>query len=108
MVETIRNPHEIAPPGTRRGGLRIYWSSHVMLTSNFPNRLTGRPVNYEAIKASAFADQGIVVASINDPRLDAFERQYLQNIGNKLFGKQSLRTDELLTCKQMPSGCHSS
>lgn len=83
-----RAASKISPPGNPRRVFSLKGASVTMLATNFPNRLAGRPVNYEAIKASAFADQGIVVASINDPRLDAFERQYLQNIGNKLFGKQ--------------------
>lgn len=48
----------------------------------------GRAVDYEALKANAFHDQQMVIANIDDPRLDSFERQYLRNIGNKLFGKR--------------------
>ena len=57
------------------------------LRTNYPIRFTNRP-DPEHIKAHAFADQGIVVASVDDPRLDSFERQFLKNIGERLFGRK--------------------
>lgn len=56
-----------------------------MLQTNFP-RLKGNSVDYEALKRRGYRDQGIIVAKIDDPRLDAFERQYLINLGEKLYG----------------------
>lgn len=60
-----------------------------MLRSNFPTQSIGRHVDHAAIKARAFTDQRIVVAGIDDPRLDSFERQFLQNVGEKLYGKKA-------------------
>ncbi|WP_022722880.1 hypothetical protein [Rhodopseudomonas sp. B29] len=56
------------------------------LQTNYPTRKLGTPVDKEAIKRHAFADQGVVVVSVNDTRLDDFERQFLKNIGLKIFG----------------------
>lgn len=58
------------------------------LRTNYPVRFTSRP-DPERVKASAFTEQGIVVASIEDARLDEFERQFLRNIGEKLFGQKA-------------------
>lgn len=44
----------------------------------------GRTINYEAVKRNAFRDQGIVVAKV--AITGEFERQFLRNIGRKLFG----------------------
>ena len=59
------------------------------LRTNYPIRFATRP-DPELVKASAFAEQGIVVASIDDARLDTFERQFLRNIGEKLFGRSAV------------------
>lgn len=56
------------------------------LRTNYPTRDIGRAMDKEAIKRHAFADQGVVVVSVNDTRLDDFERQFLKNVGMKLFG----------------------
>lgn len=61
------------------------------LRTNFPTRDIGREVDYEAMKSHAFADQGVLVADVNDRRLDAFERQFLKNVGLKLFGPTGCR-----------------
>lgn len=59
------------------------------LHTNYPTRSLGHSVDHQAIKVHAFNDQGIVVASIDDPRLDAFERQFLRNVGTKLYGPKA-------------------
>ena len=59
------------------------------LPSNYPTREIGVPVKYCTMKVSAFREQGIVVASVDDPRLDAFERQFLKNVGSKLYGPKA-------------------
>ncbi len=41
----------------------------------------------EQIKAEGWREQGIFAVSMDDDRLDAFERQFLTNLGNKLYGK---------------------
>jgi hypothetical protein len=53
------------------------------MRTNYPMRDIGREVDYEAMKRRAFIDQGILVAKLDDPRLNSFERQFLENIGNK-------------------------
>lgn len=40
----------------------------------------------EEVKAEGFREQGIFAVSLDDPRLDAFERQFLVNIGLRLYG----------------------
>lgn len=62
------------------------------LRTNYPTRDIGRPVDYEAMKRNAFADQGLVVVSVNDGRLNEWERQFLKNLGFKLFGQSRGRT----------------
>jgi hypothetical protein len=56
------------------------------MRTNYPMRDIGREVDYEAVKRRAFVDQRILVARLDDPRLDSFERQFLENIGNKITG----------------------
>lgn len=57
------------------------------LRTNYPVRFSSKP-DPERIKARAFLDQGIIVAKLDDHRLDEFERQFLKNIGSKLFGQK--------------------
>ena len=59
------------------------------MRTNYPTREIGRQVDYEALKRHAFEDQGIVVAKVDDPRLDTFERQFLKNIGRKIYGQRA-------------------
>lgn len=61
-----------------------------MLATNYPSRKIGSAVDYEAIKRNGYHDQGIVIASVHDNRLNDFERQFLKNIGAKLFGSKRL------------------
>jgi hypothetical protein len=59
------------------------------MRTNYPTRELGRQVDYEAMKRRAFEDQGVVVAKLDDPRLDTFERQFLKNIGRKIYGQRN-------------------
>lgn len=88
MVRTIQiSLKELTRPAPAAAGFRIYGHSYVMsLHTNYPTRAIGHSVDHHAIKVHAFNDQGIVVASVDDPRLDAFERQFLKNVGTKLYG----------------------
>jgi len=61
-----------------------------MLATNYPSRKMGSTVDYEAIKRNGWHDQGIVIASVYDSRLNDWERQFLRNIGAKLFGSKKL------------------
>lgn len=54
--------------------------------TNYPTREIGREVDYEAMKRNGFHDRGVVVAKIDDPRLNEWERQFLKNVGAKLYG----------------------
>jgi hypothetical protein len=38
------------------------------------------------MKASGFRNAGILVVHLDDHRLDDFERQFLKNIGRKVYG----------------------
>ena len=58
------------------------------LATNYPTKSMGRAIDYEAVKRNAFRDQGIVVARLDDHRLTEWDRQYLRNIGAKLYGAQ--------------------
>lgn len=55
------------------------------MRTNYPTREIGRQVDYEAMKRRAYIDQGIVVAKLDDPRLNDFDRQYLKNLANKIL-----------------------
>lgn len=41
----------------------------------------------EFVKKRAFHDSGVLVVSVNDPRIGWVEKQLLQNLGEKLYGK---------------------
>lgn len=60
----------------------------IRLSTNYPTRQIGKSIDYEAVKRNAFRDQGIVVARLDDHRLTEWDRQYLRNIGAKLYGAQ--------------------
>jgi hypothetical protein len=57
------------------------------LRSNSPK--PGHPIDVEAMKASGFRNAGILVVHLDDHRLDDFERQFLKNIGRKVYGSPS-------------------
>ena len=59
------------------------------LQTNYPTREIGRPVNYCAMKTNAFREHGVVVVRLDDPRLDAFQRQFLSNIGEQIYGPKA-------------------
>lgn len=59
------------------------------LATNYPTQSMGRAIDYEAVKRNAFRDQGIVVAKIDDHRLNEWERQFLRNIAGKLYGSRN-------------------
>jgi hypothetical protein len=59
----------------------------MQLRTNYP-KLVSKRADPELVKAKAFAEQGIIVAKLDDHRLDEFERQFLKNIGSKLFGQK--------------------
>jgi hypothetical protein len=49
----------------------------------------GRPVDYEAIKRNGFRDQGLVIVSVNDPRLSWDQREIIKQVGEKLYGRKA-------------------
>jgi len=57
------------------------------LATNYPTREIGKQVDYEAVKRNGYRDQGIVVVKLDDQRLSDWERQFLKNIGGKLYGR---------------------
>jgi hypothetical protein len=59
------------------------------MRSNYPTREIGKQVDYEALKRHGFQDQGIVVVSINDPRLSWDQREMIKQVGEKLYGQNS-------------------
>jgi len=56
------------------------------LRTNFPARNIGKPIDYESLKRRGYLDQGLVIVSINDPRLNWTERELIKEIGKKLYG----------------------
>ncbi len=56
------------------------------LRSNYPTREIGREIDAEAIKKRAFNDTGVIVASVDDPRLSWVDKEELLRIGQKLYG----------------------
>ncbi|CDX26690.1 hypothetical protein MPL3356_60499 [Mesorhizobium plurifarium] len=44
-------------------------------------------VDYEAMKRNALHDQGLLVISVDDPRLSWPQREMLRQIGEKIYGR---------------------
>lgn len=59
---------------------------NIRLATNYPTREIGREVDYEALKRNGYRDQGIVVVSVNDPRLTWDQREMVKQVGEKLYG----------------------
>lgn len=59
------------------------------LSTNYPTREIGRRVDYEDLKRHGFQDQGLVIVSVNDPRLSWDQREIIKQVGEKLYGRQS-------------------
>lgn len=49
----------------------------------------GRPMDPEAMKASGFKNAGILIASLDDPRLSWVDVAELKRIGTKLYGPKA-------------------
>jgi len=45
-------------------------------------------MNTEKVKREAWTKEGFLVVQVDDLALNAFERQFVENIGTKLFGKR--------------------
>jgi len=45
-------------------------------------------VDYDAVKANAFKDQGVLVVNVDDPRLPWQDRILLEQIGTRLYGER--------------------
>lgn len=54
-------------------------------------RLLPEPTDLEAIKRAGWRNQGILVVSVSDRRLDWVERELLQRIGERLYGRLGAR-----------------
>lgn len=48
------------------------------------------PPDPEVIKRDGWLDQGILVISADDRRLDVLERQLLRRIGERLYGRREV------------------
>lgn len=44
-------------------------------------------VDYQAMKRNALHDQGMLVVSVDDPRLSWAEKELLRQIGEKIYGR---------------------
>lgn len=53
----------------------------------------GRRRDAEQIKREGWREQRLLAVSSEDPRLDAFERQFIINLGNKLYGRAIAEKD---------------
>jgi hypothetical protein len=56
------------------------------LRTNYP--AAGRTVDYESVKRNGFHDQGILVVPMDHDRLTWPEREFLRQIGEKLYGRR--------------------
>jgi hypothetical protein len=54
-------------------------------------RLLPEPTDLEAVKRAGWRNQGILVVSVSDRRLDWMERELLQRIGERLYGRLGAR-----------------
>lgn len=59
------------------------------LQTNYPGRQIGNHVDYEALKRQGFKDQGLVIVSVDDPRLSWDQREMIKQVGEKLYGRRS-------------------
>jgi hypothetical protein len=50
-------------------------------------RLMPEPSDLEAVKRAGWRNQGILVVSVSDRRLDWMERELLERIGERLYGR---------------------
>ena len=50
----------------------------------------GQGFDAETIKRQGWRDQGILVVSAHDPRLDRLERQLLTRIAERLYGRREV------------------
>lgn len=62
------------------------------MRSNYPTREIGRRIDYEDLKRHGFQDQGLVIVSVNDPRLNWTEREIVKNIGERFYGNVKTRS----------------
>jgi len=46
------------------------------------------PMDVDAIKAEGWRNDGILVVNVDSLKLNWIERQFIQNIGDKLYGKR--------------------
>ena len=53
----------------------------------------GQRIDLETIKRQGWRDQGILVISPDDQRLDWMERQLLTQIAERLYGRRTVRHD---------------
>jgi hypothetical protein len=50
-------------------------------------RIMSEPMDKDAIKVEGWHDQGILVISKDDARLNMIEREFVRIIGDKIYGK---------------------
>ena len=48
------------------------------------------PINVDAIKGEGWRKQRILVVSLDDPRLDMIGREFVKQIGRKLYGQETM------------------
>ena len=60
-----------------------------MKTMSFtPSGYGGRRRDQERVKREGWRNQGVFAVSINDPRLNWSERELVEQLGNRLYGKR--------------------
>jgi hypothetical protein len=66
-------------------------------------RLLPEPTDLEAIKRAGWRDQGIVVVSVSDARLDWVEHELLERIGERRYGRTGgYHVDRLAAGRALP------
>ena len=51
-------------------------------------RLIATPLNKEAIKRQGWQEEGILVVALDDPRLDMIGREFIRQVGRRLYGNE--------------------
>lgn len=54
-------------------------------------RLMPAPMDTDKVKREGWQNDGILVVNVNDPRLDFILREFVNKIGNLLYGHQHER-----------------
>lgn len=58
-----------------------------MLRSNYPS--PGKSIDYEAVKARAYHDQGVAIIDLTDSRIPWPDREIIERACERIYGKKA-------------------